>query len=37
MRLTLPISVAFDLEKFSKALANPARLIASRPHLARVI
>jgi len=34
VRLTLPISVALDLEKFQKALANAARLIASRPRLA---
>ena len=27
IRLTLPVSVAFDLEKFQRALANVAQLV----------
>lgn len=30
IRVTLPISVAFDLEKFERALANVSQLIESR-------
>jgi hypothetical protein len=29
MRLTLPVSVAFDLDKFQQALANVAQLMGS--------
>ena len=30
IRVTLPISVAFDLEKFDRALANVSRLVERR-------